>query len=80
MLNGLKTLLSANSGASTKRFCYLLVVVAAIAWVSVDLRHGISDKWLDAYHALLILVGSGYLGGKAINILPGAAPKKPGDE
>jgi hypothetical protein len=79
MVKWLKTMLSENGGASTKRVAYMIVVVSAIVWLSVDLRHGIGERWLAAFNSLLFLAGSGYLGGKAVNALPGAAAKKEGE-
>jgi hypothetical protein len=65
LIDGLMSLLS-HGGAQTKKAAYLLVVVASVTWLSVDLRHGITEKWIAVYGLLLTAVTSGYLGGKKI--------------
>jgi hypothetical protein len=81
MMNWLKQLLSENGGASTKRVAYLAVVIAAIFWLSFE-QHSkaFSTAWVNVFTTLVMLVGSGYLGGKAMNIIPGAKkPEKDGE-
>ena len=67
----LKQLLSESGGASTKRVAYLIVVIAAVCWLSFE-QHSkaFSDAWVSVFNVLVMLVGSGYLGGKAISTIP----------
>lgn len=48
-----------------------MVVIATIIWLSFE-QHSkaFSDAWVNVYNALVLLVGSGYLGGKAIGAIP----------
>lgn len=65
LIDGLKSLLGIG-GWQAKKAAYLLVIVASVAWLSVDLRHGITANWIAVYVALLGAVTTGYLGGKKI--------------
>ena len=42
-----------------KLAAFFLVVLAAIAWLSVDLRRGITDPWVETFMWLCGLVGLG---------------------
>lgn len=49
----------------------MMVVIATIIWLSFEQHaHAFSGAWVSVYNALLWLVGSGYLGGKAIGVIP----------
>ena len=67
------TRLLATGGPQAKKVAYLSVVMASIAWLSIDLRHGISASWVTVYGLLLSAVTTGYLGGKKIG-LAGSIP------
>lgn len=76
----LKELLKENGGASTKRVAYLMVVVASIFWLSFE-QHSkaFSDAWVNVFNSLILLVGSGYLGGKALGAIPQNKKKEDGE-
>ncbi len=50
-------LIDANDpGASLRHFCFLFVVVAAIAWLSIALSRPLSASWIEAFALLLAAV------------------------
>ncbi len=79
MTNWLRELLSRSEGASTKRLAYMMVVIATIIWLSFEQHaHAFSPAWVDVFKALLWIVGTVNLGGKAIDVIP--TTKKPEKE
>ena len=63
----LMTVVSGSDAASTKRFVLLMFAAASIFWLSAEQHsHAFSPAWERIYGTLTALVGSCYLGGKAI--------------
>ena len=60
-------LFSTSGDVSSKRFNAIVVVVAAVCWLSFDLHnHGITNTWVVCYQTLVCAVVLGYVGGVAL--------------
>lgn len=59
-------LLSGSGDVSSKRFAFILVVVAGTVWLSIDLRNGTTPGWVDAFQALITVACGGYVLGKGV--------------
>ena len=68
------TRLLEQGGPQIKKVAYGLVVLASIAWLSIDLRHGISTNWIAVYAILTSAVSTGYLVGKKIGLAGSVSP------
>lgn len=47
---------STDKRASLRLVCFALVVIAAVVWLSIDLRRGIGPCWVEAFGLLLAAV------------------------